>query len=204
MADHEILELVLTFSLARVDTKPIAKALLKHFNGLWAVFGATEKELQHVKGVGPRAALLVSLIRETAVACLRDGLKRRNVLKSPDAVVDYARLALAGRSTESCLAIFLNARNQIIGEQVVAEGTVGRISVQPRRVIELALERKASGFIVVHNHPGGRPEPSPEDDALTRRLKSAAAAVDLRFVDHLIVARGGQYGYRSEGFLEEA
>jgi DNA repair protein RadC len=78
---------------------------------------------------------------------------------------------------------------------------VDRTTVFPRRVVELALERKASGFILVHNHPNGRPEPSAEDDLLTRRLKSAASAVDLRLVDHLIVAREGIFSYRQRELI---
>ena len=201
LQDYEALELMLTFALPRIDTKPIARALLKRFNGLWGVFGAGERELREIPGVGPRAALLVTLVRELSAACLREGLRRRNILKSPEAVADYVRMALAWRPTEACLAIFVNARNEVLGDEIVSDGAVDRTVVFPRRVIERALERKASGFLLAHNHPGGQPAPSPEDDLLTRRLKAAAEAVDVRFLDHLIVTTEGFYSYRRNGLV---
>lgn len=201
LQDYEALELLLTFSLPRIDTKPIARTLLKRFGGLVGVFGASEHELQEVAGVGPRTATLLTLLREVSSACLRDGLAKRSVLNNPGDVADYARMALAGRSTEACLLLFLDAKNHIIGEELVAEGTVDRATVLPRRVIELALSRKAAGFILIHNHPSGTADPSAEDDRLTRKVKAAAAAVELRFVDHLIVASGGNYSYRQSGAM---
>jgi DNA repair protein RadC len=199
--DYESLELLLTFALRRIDAKPIAKELLKRFGGLWGVFGASEAELQEVKGVGPRAALLVRLVHELAAACLRDGLKGRSVLKSPEAVAEYARMALAARPEEACLVLFVDARNQVISHEIVGEGNPDHAGVTPRKIVESALSRKASGFILVHNHPSGRSEPSTEDESLTRRVKAAAGAVDLRFLDHLIVARDGHYSFRAAGLL---
>lgn len=201
LLDYEALELLLTFALPRVNTKPHAKELIKRFGGLWGVFGASEAELQEVRGVGPRAALLVRLVRELATACLRDGLRGRSVIKSADAVAEYSRMALAVRPDETCLVLLVDARNQVISHEVVAEGAPDHARVTPRRIVESALSRKASGFILVHNHPSGRSEPSAEDESLTRRVKAAAAAVDLRFVDHLIVARDGHYSFRAAGLL---
>lgn len=201
MPDYEALELLLTFALPRIDTKPIARTLLGRFGGLAGVFGASESDLRRVRGVGPHAALLLTLVAEIGAACLRGGLARRDLLKSPQAVADYARLALAGWATERCLALLVNSRNRILGEEIVAEGTVDRAELLPRCLIELALERKAAGLILVHNHPGGDPAPSAEDDLLTRRVQAAARAVDLRFLDHLIVAREGHYSFREAGLL---
>ena len=110
-------------------------------------------------------------------------------------------MTLAGRSTEACMVILLNSRNHVIGNEIIAEGTVNRTHVFPRRVVEIALERKAAGLILVHNHPAGRPDPSSEDDLLTRKIKTAADAVELRFQDHLIVAKDGHFSYRAAGLM---
>ncbi|MBI5366570.1 MAG: DNA repair protein RadC [Planctomycetes bacterium] len=201
LAEYELLELLLTFALPRIDTKPIAKALLARFGGLAGVLGAAPADLQQVRGVGPRAAVLLSLMQETCTACLRTGIEHRDLLNSPTAVAEYARMALAGKPTEVCLALFLSAKNELLGEEVVAEGTVDRAPVLRRRIIELALARKAAGLILVHNHPSGAATPSAEDDLLTRELRAAARAVDLRFLDHLIVAADGTYSYRQAGAL---
>ncbi len=110
---------------------------------------------------------------------------------------------MAGRlqPDEACLVLLLDARNQIISHDFASEGDPGHASVTPRKMVEMALSQKASGFILVHNHPSGRSEPSAEDEHLTRRVKAAAAAVELRFVDHLIVARDGHYSFRAAGLL---
>jgi DNA repair protein RadC len=201
LQDYEALEFLLTFALQRIDTKPIAKELLKRFGGLWGVFGKSESELLRVQGVGPRAALLIRLVRELAAACLRDRLRGRSILKAPESVVDYARMALGAKPEEACLLVMLDGRNQVRSHELVGDEAPDHVTVSPRKIVEKALLGKASGFILVHNHPSGRSEPSAEDEQLTRRVKAAAATVDLRFVDHIIVAEDGHFSFRAAGLL---
>jgi DNA repair protein RadC len=194
----ELLELLLAFALPRIDTKPLAKELLRRCGGLWGLFGATEADLEDVKGIGPKAATLIRLVHELACACLLEGSAKRDAVKSPQAVADYLRLKLAGCGDEVVLLLLLDARNHIIGEEVISEGTPARATVEPRKIVEKALARKAVGFILAHNHPSGSVDPSPEDDALTQKVRAAAETVDIKMIDHVIVGRAGWWSYRAE------
>lgn len=199
--DYEVLEILLTFALPRIDTKSLAKELLRSFGSLSGVFDASEDELRRIRGVGPRAAQLVALIKEVAASYLRDRMVRSDVLRTPDAVASYCRLLLGGRKNESVHVLFVNGRNAVLGDATLFEGTTGETTAYPRRIAEEALSRGASGIILVHNHPSGYVQPSAEDNALTDRVLEALRTVDVRLLDHLIVGREGYHSFRAAGYF---
>jgi DNA repair protein RadC len=197
MHDYEVLELLLTYAIPRKDVKPIAKDLLKRFGSLSGVLDAGQKELEEVANIGPISSTLIRLVKETCGIYLAEKMKNKDVLSSPQAVLDFARVKLAGLPHEAFMVIFLNAKNKVLDYKVLQEGTVDRAVIYPRRMVEEALAHHAAGIILVHNHPSGDSEPSPEDKQLTRSLTEAARTIDLRVLDHIIV---GKEGYCS--FLE--
>ncbi|MBI4248380.1 MAG: DNA repair protein RadC [Elusimicrobia bacterium] len=199
--DYEILELLLTFSVPRKDTKAAAKDLLKRHKGLAKVLDADESELLQTAGIGPRSALLLALVKQACAAYLRSRLHRRDIVESPQAAIDYCRMALAGKTHEVILALFVDTRNRLIADKILFEGTLDQSAVYPRRILEEALSLHASGFLLVHNHPSGNPSPSPEDGRLTQSLVEAAQTLDIRFLDHLIVGRGGYHSFLEAGFF---
>jgi DNA repair protein RadC len=197
MHAYEVLELLLTYAIPRKDVKPIAKDLLKRFGSLSGVLDAGQKELEEVANIGPISSTLIRLVKETCGIYLAEKMKNKDVLSSPQAVLDFARVKLAGLPHEAFMVIFLNAKNKVLDYKVLQEGTVDRAVIYPRRMVEEALAYHAAGIILVHNHPSGDSEPSPEDKQLTRSLTEAARTIDLRVLDHIIV---GKEGYCS--FLE--
>jgi DNA repair protein RadC len=197
MHDYEILELLLTYAIPRKDIKPRAKELINRFGSLSSVLDAGQKELEEVANIGPISSTLIRLIKETCGVYLGEKMKNKDVLSSPQAVLDFARLKLAGLPHEAFMVIFLNTKNKVLSYKVIQEGTVDRAVVYPRRLVEEALAHHASGVILVHNHPSGDSAPSQEDKQLTRSLVEAARTIDLRVLDHIIV---GKEGYCS--FLE--
>ena len=199
--DYEILELLLTYAIPRIDVKPIAKDLLEHFGSLSGVLDATQQEIEEVAGVGPSSSTLIGLVKETCGAYLAEKMKDREVLSSPQAVLDFARLTLAGSPHESFIVIFVNTKNRVLHHQVVHEGTVNRAVVYPRRIVEEALAHHASGLILVHNHPSGHADPSTEDRTLTRALVEATRALDIRILDHIIVGKNGHFSFSEAGLL---
>jgi DNA repair protein RadC len=201
LKDYELLELLLTFSVGRRDVKPVAKRLIERFGGLAGVFDAAPAELAAVDGAGPASAVLARLVRELATAMLSERMKSRPFLSSPGAVADYARLRIAGLPHEAFMAIYLNVQNEIIGSEIVNEGTVDQVAVYPRRIIEGALGRHAAGLILAHNHPSGYTEPSDEDKRLTDLIRGTARALDIRLLDHLVVGRGGFFSFAERGLL---
>jgi DNA repair protein RadC len=199
--DYEALELLLAHAIPRRDVKPLAKGLLARFGGLAEVFDAETAELESVEGMGPAAASLILLVKTIFVACSAAGMKARDLLSSPGAAVEFARVKLAGLAHEQFMVIFLNAKNEIIAHEIVQEGTVDRAVVYPRTIVEKALARRAVGVILVHNHPSGHPEPSAEDRAITRLIADACRTVDVRILDHLVIGRAGHFSFAEQNLL---
>lgn len=201
MHDYEVLELLLTYALPRKDVKPLAKELIRVFGSFAAVFDASLEELEKIKNVGPISATLLGLIKEICSMYLAEKMKNKDILSSPQAVLNFARVKLAGLPREAFLVIFLNNKNRVILCKIIQEGTIDRAIIYPRRLIEEALACHATGVILVHNHPSGEPEPSPEDKQLTRSLLEAARTIDLRILDHIIVGREGYCIFLEKGLL---
>jgi DNA repair protein RadC len=199
--DYELLELLLTYAIPRVDVKPPAKALMKRFGTLNAVLDATQSELAPVRGMGPTSAVLIRLIKELFAAYLAEQMEGKDVLSSPGAVVDFARVKLAGLPHEAFMVIYLNVKNRVIDHEVLQEGTVDRAIVYPREIIKAALTNKAAGLILSHNHPSGDPEPSQEDKHLTRSVIEAARTVEIRVLDHIIVGKNGYFSFQENRLL---
>ena len=199
--DYELLELLLTYAIPRRDVKPAAKRLIKRFGSLAGVLDAEAKELEAIEGLGPASAGLIRLVKEAGTGYLAEKMLRRDLVSSPQAVVDFSRARLGGMANEALMVIYLNAKNEVIDHQVIHEGTVDRAVVYPRRVVEGALAFHAAGLILVHNHPSGHPEPSAEDRQFTRSVGDAARAMDIRMLDHLIVGRQGYYSFAQAGIL---
>lgn len=199
--DYELLEFLLTHVRPRVDTKPFAKDLIARFKGLQGVLDAPMADLMKVNGVGEDSAILISLVKEIYVASLAQPMMGQDFLSSPKAVVEFARARLGGNANEAFAVIFLNVKNEVIGYQTVHEGTIDRAMIYPRNVLKAALEHHAAAILLVHNHPSGHTEPSEEDRAVTRTIVQAAEAIDLRVLDHIIVARDGYLSFMEKGLM---
>jgi DNA repair protein RadC len=193
--DYELLELLLTYAMPRVDVKPVAKDLIKRFGGLAGTMDATQGELEAVAGMGPVSATLVRSVKELLSAYMSEKMRKRDVLSSPSAVIDFARAKLAGLSHEAFMVVYLNVKNEVIEHEVLNEGTLDRAIVYPRKVVESALTHHAASLILIHNHPSGHPEPSQDDKRLTRSIVEAARTLEIRIVDHIIVGRDGYFSF---------
>jgi len=199
--DYELLELLLTYGISRRDVKPLAKELINHFGSLSGVLDASHKELEEVSGIGPISATLLCLVKELCSVYLGERMKSRDLLSSPEAVVDFARLKLSGLPYEVFMVIYLNTKNEVIKYEVVQEGTVDRAVVFPRRIIEGAIANHASSLILVHNHPSGHYQPSSEDEMLTKNIIGAASPLDLRILDHIVVGKDGHFSFAENQLL---
>jgi DNA repair protein RadC len=199
---YEALELMLTYAIAQKDLKPLAKDLLKRFGSFQAVLEASVDDLQQVKGIGEHAALLIKLFRECSQYYLRQTLNKRNIVSCPGDLVAYCTSAMAHLGDEQFRVVYLNAKNEIIKDEVVQEGTVDQTAVYPRKIIERALNENAVALILVHNHPSGNPDPSVHDRNLTASIVTAAATCDIRVHDLIVIGRHGYRSFREEGLLQ--
>ena len=185
-ADHEVLELLLTYAIPRRDVKPLAKALINRFGTLAAVFDATEYELSAVPGMGGNSTSLILLMKALGSIYLQRKITGFDLLKDSMAVVDFIRMKIGGAPKETMLVLYLNNHNHLLGYHCIP-GTVDRATIFRREIMEQCIIHRATGIIIAHNHPSGVCLPSNEDLELTHRIKAAADATDIRFIDHILV-----------------
>jgi len=189
LSDAELLAIFLRVGVKGMSAVDLARALLTHFaNSLARLAAATPQELTAVNGIGPaKAAQLVATL-ELARRGLYEELRQRTTMNAPGAVRDWLRLRLGTLPHEVFIALWLDAQNRLIADTELFRGTLTQTSVYPREVVKQALAQNAAAVIFAHNHPSGIAEPSPADELLTRNLRQALALVDVKLVDHFIVA----------------
>jgi len=201
LQDYELLELLLTFAIPYSDVKPLAKKLIAHFGSFTRVFDASTEDIMEVTGLKEYSAVLIRLVKACAEYYLKEELLARQKISSLSALVDYCRTAMGGLQDEQFRVLFLNSQNELIAEEIVQEGTVNQTVVYPRKVLELALKHKATGLILVHNHPSGHLKPSAADLELTRALVKASQSLNLTVHDHLIISRQGYFSLADKDML---
>ena len=200
-ADYEILELLLFQAHARIDTKPMAKALLGRFGSLGAVLAASRGELTAVAGVGEAVVVTLKVAREIGIRQAREDIVGRPMLSSWDQVLTYCRLSLAHETTERFHVLFLDRKNGLIADEVQQRGTVDHTPVYPREVVKRTLELDATAIIMVHNHPSGDPEPSRDDVAITKAVIDAAEPLGIAVHDHIVIGRNGHASLKALGLI---
>jgi len=202
LSDTELLAVLLRTGLAGKDVFALAQELLEAFGGLAGLLHAGADDLRRVKGLGgpaKRAELLAVL--ELARRAMAQQLRERQVFSSPDGVKQYLQLHLARQPHEVFAVMFLDAQNKLIDLEVMFRGTLTQTSVYPREIVLRALQRHAASVVLAHNHPSGTVQPSRADEALTHTLKAALALVDVRVLDHVIVAPGNALSMAEGGLL---
>jgi DNA repair protein RadC len=201
--DHEIIELLLTLGTPRQDCKHAAKAALKQFRSLSGVLEAPPDDLQKVKGVGPHNVFGVRFIQEVSRRYLRERMMNRPVCHSSKEVFDYLYHSLRDARREKFKVLFMDAKNRIIEEKTISEGTVDSSAVYPREVIKSALKFDASSLIFVHNHPSGDPTPSESDRDITKELVFAVQVMQVKVLDHIIIGNNCFFSFADEGLIED-
>lgn len=199
--DYEVLELLLGYALPRKDTKPLAKALLQRFGSLKGIYGAKAHELSEIQGFGPGLEIFWLIWQEFWARLCEDALPLRSVIHSPTDIVELAKARLGRDARESFWTALVDNKNRLLSFCQAARGTVDQSAVYPREILGLALEARASGLILVHNHPGGDPSPSIQDREVTREIQKSAAGLGVRILDHIIVAEESWYSFQENGLL---
>lgn len=201
LADAELLALVLRTGTPKRDVLQFAQELLDGFGGLSGLLALPAEALAKVKGLGQAKRAELVAVLELARRSIAAQLVARPVFESPQAVQDYLRLQLAALDHEVFSALFLDTQHRLLAFETLFRGTLSQTSVYPREVVKRALALNAGAVILAHNHPSGLAEPSRADEALTRTLRDALALVDVRVLDHLVVARGGCVSFAERGLL---
>ena len=203
LSDAELLAIFLRVGIKGKSAVDLARDLLVHFDGSLArLADASPNELAQLPGLGPAKAVQRAATLELARRALAETMRDRDLLGSPDAVRDWLRLKLGALPHEVFGALWLDAQNRLISWEELFRGTLTQTSVYPREVVKRALACNAAAAVFAHNHPSGAAEPSAADEMLTRNLKEALALVDVRVLDHFIVAgRAAPLSFAERGLL---
>lgn len=190
---HNILELALFYAIPRKDTNEIAHRLIDTFGSVSGVFNASYEQLLEVNGIGENAACFIKLIPELARCYYNDlGRDKIQVLNSTDAAGEFFIPKFIGRTEEHIFMAALDGKSRLLKFELVAKGVVNEVSISVRKIVEVAVKHNAVSVIIAHNHPNGVALPSPDDIDTTLRIVDALNLVNVKLLDHIIVA-GNDY-----------
>ncbi len=214
LADAELLAIVLRTGIAGKGVLQLAQELLElpqadaatgevrgGFGGIAGLLQASSQELARIKGLGPAKRAQLLAVLELSRRALAQRLRERTVFDSPEAVKHYLQLHLAAKAHEVFAVLFLDNQHRLIAMEEMFRGTLAQTSVYPREVVLHALQHQAAAVVLAHNHPSGAVQASPADLALTQVLRSALGLVDVRVLDHIIVAPGAGLSMAEQGLL---
>ncbi len=189
LSDAELLAIFLRVGTRGKSAVDLGRELINRFDGLNGLFAATLGEFSSIPGLGRAKYAQLQAVLEMSRRALGEELQQRSAFSSPGVVRDYLRLHLASLPHEVFFALWLDAQHRLLAAEELFRGTLTQTSVYPREVVKRALAHNAAAVVLAHNHPSGVAEPSAADEALTRELKKVLALVEVRILDHFIVAR---------------
>jgi DNA repair protein RadC len=201
LADSELLALLLRTGVKGQGVLQLAEALITTFGGIAGLMRADVADLRRVKGLGQAKSAELAAVLEIARRALSAELVARPVFDAPSKVRDYVALQIGGLAYEVFAVLFLDNQHRLIKLETMFRGTLSQTAVYPREVARRALELNSAAVILSHNHPSGSAEPSRADEHLTQQLKSALALIDVRVLDHLIVAGGDVLSFAERGLM---
>lgn len=194
LTDSELVAVLLKTGRVGQPVLHLAKAMLAEAGSLAELLAPDEPRSRSGRSE-------LDVVLELAKRAAAQKLSDREVFGSPDAVKNYLQLHLARKPREEFAVVFLDAQNRLMQMQVMFRGTLTQTSVYPREIVGEALRLGAAAVILAHNHPSGTVQPSRADEALTQTLKAALALVDVRVLDHVIVAPGQALSMAEKGLL---
>lgn len=201
LSDAELLAIFLRVGVTGKSAVDLARDLLNTFGSLNAIFAASEAQISQVHGMGASKYVQLQAIFEMSRRALIEEMHQQDMLTSPQQVRQYLALTLGGLGKEVFLVLFLDAQNRLIDSETLFTGTLTQTSVYPREVVKRALHFNAAAVIFAHNHPAGTLQPSQADVLLTQSLKQALGLVDVRVLDHFIVAGNQVLSFVEQGLL---
>lgn len=197
---HNVLELLLFYSIPRKDTNEIAHALINEFGSIERVFDADPEELIKVKGITKNSAVLISMVPQLARYYMSRKADHGRPLNSPKLIGEFLTPKFIGENHEVLYILFLDNKMQVITYKRLIEGTRDSVEMRIDQIVKLAATIDAPKVVVAHNHPDGNPTPSSEDIGLTMGLREALKLINKQLLDHIIV---GDHSFISLGDFDD-
>ena len=201
LSDAELLAVFLRMGVAGKSAVDLGRDMLTRFGSLNRMFGASLQDFSQINGLGPAKYAQLQAVLELARRSLKEELRESDNLGSIRAVKEYLRHTLGAHQHESFMVLFLDVQNRLIASEELFRGTLTRTVVHAREVVKAALAHNASGVILAHNHPSGTCEPSHSDQTLTQMLKDALGLVDVKVLDHFVIAGQETFSFAESGLL---
>lgn len=201
LLDAELLAIFLRTGITGKSAIDLARELLLHFGSLTNIFAASHTSFCQLPGMGNAKYAQLQAVLEMARRALGEELKNSSTMSSPELVRNYLRLNLANKHHEVFIGIFLDAKHHVIATEELFSGTLTQTSVYPREIIKRTLYHNAAALIFAHNHPSGIAEPSHADKTLTQDLKQVLAMIDVKVLDHFIIANGTALSFAEHGLI---
>ena len=201
LSDAELLAIFLRTGTSGKSAVDLGREIMMHFGSLSGLFSAKLKDFAGLNGIGPAKYAQLQAILELARRLLAEDLQSGVTLSSSEKVTNYLQLYFGRQTHESFVVLFLDVRNKLIECNEMFRGTLLHTSVYPREIVKAALGNNAASVILAHNHPSGTVDPSNADKTLTRSLKQALGLVDIRVLDHIIVAGSRTFSFAEHGIL---
>ena len=201
LSDAELLAVFLRTGVRGKSAVDLARDMVSHFGSLSKLFTATIKDFSAIHGLGNAKYAQLQAVLELSKRAINEELTINASLSSPQAVKNYLKLLLGHKTHESFAVLFLDIKNRLIISEELFRGTLSQASVYPREVVKAALSHNAAALILAHNHPSGSCEPSRADIDLTQSLKQALSLVDIKVLDHFIVANPHVYSLAEHGLM---
>ena len=201
-AEHEILELLLFYSIPQADTNPTAHRLIQEFGSLKGVFDAPLEALLSVKGVGENSAILIKLIPNIMRKYNLVQTKSRPKLNNQVNAKQYIEKIFQGSADEEFFVICLNSKSEVIDMKRMDKGTSTKVDVQIRKITDYVFKHNCSRIIIAHNHPDTTPEPSNDDIIMTQKVFNSCVLNDIDVIDHLIYSPTKIFSFAENGVME--
>ena len=201
LSDAELLAIFLRVGVTGKSAVDLGRDMVGHFGSLTCLFRTSLAQFCGMHGLGPAKFAQLQAVMELAKRALAEELESGIALSSPQSVRAYLQLQLAGKMHESFMVLFLDVKNRLIATEELFRGTLTHTSVYPREVVKAALQHNAAALLLAHNHPSGTPNPSAADLAITQTLKHALEMIDVKVLDHFIVAGSRVYSFAEHGEL---
>lgn len=202
--DYEVLELLLTYSIARKDVKPIAKELIEKFGTIDEIAKSDVKSLLEVDGIGEGSAVFLKLIGDIALTLYREKIEDKDILtiKSKNSLLSYLRGEIGYSPREEFKILFLDSSNKLIASEILFYGTIDKSAIYPREIVERVIKNRAKSVIFAHNHPSGSISPSKKDIELTQYMYDSLKLLEIRLLDHIIITKNSYFSFLEEGLIE--
>lgn len=201
LSDAELLAIFLRTGVKGMNAIELADSLLSQRQTLQSLFNTSLEDFLALKGMGEAKYVLFQAVLELCRRYLKEGCERAFKFESPVQVHNYLSFQLKGLEHEVFMVLYLDSQNQLIKDEVLFRGTINTASVYPREVVKAALKHNAAAIIFAHNHPSGVCEPSHADKVLTEKLRKALALMDIKVLDHVLVAGNRCISFADRGLL---